>query len=132
MTWLFQPVVPNDVLPIRTAPGRTNFDRWPIVKYSASGRTVPSGSRVSRPVQVPQPPRCGPPVLSSAMFQLTTDFPQLRVTPIASVRACQVSVPRKICSSVSPAPCEPEHSVNQMPLSGWAWCSAVCAPGSPE
>ena len=27
----FHPVVPNDVLPIRTAPGFTNFDRWPIV-----------------------------------------------------------------------------------------------------
>ena len=52
------------------------------------------------------------------MFQLTTDFAQLRVVPMVSVRACQVSVPRKICSGVSVAPCEPEHSVNQMPFFG--------------
>ena len=31
MIWPFQPVVPNDVLAMRTAPGFTNFDRWPIV-----------------------------------------------------------------------------------------------------
>ena len=31
MSCPFQPVVPYDVLPIRTAPGFTNFDRWPIV-----------------------------------------------------------------------------------------------------
>src|SRR4029453_11584802 len=31
MIWPFQPVVPNDVLATRTAPGFTNFDRCPIV-----------------------------------------------------------------------------------------------------
>ena len=66
------------------------------------------------------------------MFQLTTDFAQLRVVPMMMLRACQVSVPRKICSGVSVGPCEPEHSVNQMPLRGKASCSAVCALGSPE
>ncbi len=59
------------------------------------------------------------------MFQLTTDFAQLRVVPSIRLRACQVSVPRKICGGVSFGPCEPEHSVNQMPLSGKALCNAV-------
>ena len=31
MIWPFQPVVPNDVLAIRTAPGRTKRARWPSV-----------------------------------------------------------------------------------------------------
>ena len=52
------------------------------------------------------------------MFQVTTDFAQLRVVPIAMVRACQTSVSRKNCAGGSFGPCEPEHSVNQMPLLG--------------
>ena len=31
MIWPFQPTVPKLVLPMRTAPGRTNFDRCPMV-----------------------------------------------------------------------------------------------------
>ena len=31
MIWPFHPVVPNEVLATRTAPGRTNFDRCPMV-----------------------------------------------------------------------------------------------------
>jgi hypothetical protein len=132
MIWPFHPVVPNEVLAMRTAPGCTNFAACPTVKYSASRETLPSGCSVSRPVQVSQPPRCGPPVQSSAMFQFAVDLAQFRVVPMMIVRACQVSVPRKICSGVSVGPCEPEHSVNQIPLPGWASCSAVCALGSPK
>ena len=63
---------------------------------------------------------------------MIADFAQLRITPTVIVRACQVSVPRNTCSGVSVALCEPEHSVNQMPLRGYASCSAVIALGSPE
>ena len=93
--------------------------------------TEPSAFTVIRPVQVSQPPRCGPPVASSARFQFTTDLAQLRVVPMARVRACQTRVSRKSLAGGSAGPCEPEHSVNQMPFCGYAVCRAVCAPGSP-
>ena len=83
-------------------------------------------------MQVSQPPLCGPPVLSRAMFQLTTDRAQLRVVPMATLRACHTRVSRKNCAGGSAGPCEPEHSVNQMPLSGCASCNAVWALESPE
>ncbi len=117
---------------MRVAPGFTNFDRWPMVNSSALGVTVPSLCTVSSAVQVSQPPLCGPPSASRTRFQSATDLAQLRVVPTVIVRACQVSVERKNWAGVSAAPCEPEHSVNQMPLSGWASCRAVCALGSPE
>ena len=86
---------------------------------------------MTTPVQVSQPPRCGPPDGSSARFQLTTVLPQLRVTPSTRLRACHLSVSEKTWAGGSAGPCEPEHSVNQMPLSGKALCSAVWLLGSP-
>jgi len=87
---------------------------------------------VITPVQVSQPPLCGPPLGSRARFQAIADLAQLRVVPMVMLRAWKVSVSRKNFSGGSVAPCDPEHSVNQIPLSGWASCSAVCALGSPE
>ena len=127
----FQPVVPNDVLAIRLAPGFTNRARCPSVWYSAFSVTVCPGPTVTTPVQVSHPPRCGPPEGSSARFQLTTVLPQLRVTPSTRLRVCHLSVSEKTCAGGSVGPCEPEHSVNQMPLSGNAPWSAVWRLGSP-
>jgi hypothetical protein len=93
--------------------------------------TEPSGPTVTSPVQVAQPPLCGPPALSRAMFQLTALRAQLRVVPRTTLRACHVRVSRKTLAGGSCAPFEPEHSVNQIPLSGKASWSAVWALGSP-
>ncbi len=49
----------------------TKRARWPSVKYSAFLLHVPP-STVMTPVQVSQPPLCGPPSGCSARFQLTT------------------------------------------------------------
>ena len=95
------------------------------MKYSAFWVTVWSGPTVTTPLQVSQPFRCGPPDGSSARFQFTTDEAQLRVTPMTMLRACHFSVSENTCAGGSLAPCEPEHSVNQMPLSGKASCSWV-------
>src|SRR4051812_42382544 len=127
----FHPVVPNDVLAIRCAPGATKRARWPSVWYSAFSVTVWPGPTVTTPEHVSQPPRCGPPEGSSARFQLTTVLPQLRVTPSTTLRVCHLSVSEKTCAGGSLAPCEPEHSVNQMPLSGKARCRSVWRLGSP-
>ena len=83
-------------------------------------------------MQVSQPPLCGPPSASSAMFQVIAVFAQFRVVPMVMLRAWKVSVSRKNLAGGSVGPCEPEHSVNQIPLSGWASCRAVCALGSPK
>ncbi len=126
----FQPVVPNEVLAMRSAPGRTKRARCPSVKYSAFRVTV-SPSTVTTPVHVSQPPLCGPPDGSSARFQLTTVLPQLRVTPRVRLRACHFSVSENTWAGGSVGPCDPEHSVNQTPLSGNASWSAVCRTWSP-
>ena len=126
----FQPVVPNDVLAIRTAPGLTKRARWPSVKYSAFWLHV-SPSTVMTPVQVSQPPLYGRPSGRSATFQLTTVLPQLRVTPSTTLRACHLRVSAKNFAGGSSAPWEPEHSVNQTPLSRKRCWSSVCRAGSP-
>src|SRR6266511_3809197 len=92
---------------------------------------VVPGPTLTTPEHVSQPPRCGPPAGSSARFQFTTVLPQLRVTPSTRLRACHLSVSEKTCAGGSLGPCEPEHSVNQMPLSGNASCNAVWRLGSP-
>ena len=84
------------------------------------------------PVQVSHPPLCGPPAASSARFQAIADLAQLRVVPMVMLRAWKVSVSRKNFSGGSAAPCDPEHSVNQIPLRGKAACSALIASGLPE
>src|SRR3954452_12820584 len=127
----FQPLVPNDVLAMRVAPRVTKRARWPSVKYSALRVTVWPGPTVITPLHVSQPPLCGPPLGSSARFQLTTVMPQLRVTPRTMLRACHLSVSENTCAGGSLAPCEPEHSVNQTPLSGKASCSWVWRTWSP-
>src|SRR4051794_32681026 len=111
MIWPFQPVVPNELDAMRVAPGATKRERWPSVKYSASRVTALPGPTVTTPVQVSQPPLCGPPLGSSARFQLTTVLAQLRVVWITTLRVCQRSVDSKTHSGGSVAPCEPEHSV---------------------
>src|SRR4051794_48237 len=131
MIWPFQPVVPNELDAMRVAPGATKRERWPSVKYSASRVTVCPGPTVTTPVQVSQPPLCGPPLGSNARFQLTTVIPQLRVTPSTTLRACHLSVSENTCAGGSLGPCEPEHSVNHTPLSGNASCSRVWRTWSP-
>src|SRR4051812_3566981 len=121
----FQPVVPNEELAMRVAPGATKRARWPRVKYSAFWVTVWPGPTVTTPLQVSQPFSCGPPDGSSARFQFTTEDAQLRVTPITTLRACHFSVSENTCAGGSLAPCEPEHSVNQMPFCGNASCNCV-------
>ena len=101
------------------------------MKYSAFWVTVWPGPTVITPVHVSQPPLCGPPAGSSARFQFTTVLPQLRVTPRTRLRACHLSVSEKTFAGGSVGPCDPEHSVNQMPLSGNARCSTVWRLGSP-
>ena len=100
------------------------------MKYSAFWLQL-SPSTVMTPVQVSQPPLCGPPSGCSARFQLTTVLAQLRVTPSTRLRVCHFSVSEKNCAGGSAAPCEPEHSVNQTPLSGKACWSSVWRTGSP-
>ena len=127
----FHPVVPYDVLD----PDRTRFhelrqvpDRV-VLGVGADGSVRLQRDQAGAGVAATEVRAAGE---SSAMFQLTTDFAQFRVVPSISVRACQVSVPRKICGGVSVGPCDPEHSVNQMPLVGNALCRSVCFDGSPE
>src|SRR5262249_11359187 len=108
MIWPFQPVVPNELEAMRTAPGRTKRARWPSVKYSALSLNVSPGPTVSTPLHVSQPPLCGPPDGSSARFQLITVMPQLRVTPSTRLRACHLSVSENTCAGGSVAPWEPE------------------------
>jgi hypothetical protein len=93
--------------------------------------TVCPGPTVTTPVQVSQPPLCGPPLGSSARFQFTTVDDQLRVTPSTRLRACHFSVSEKNCAGGSLGPCEPEHSVNQISVLGKALCSFVMSDGSP-
>ena len=127
----FHPVVPYDVLPIRPARFhelRQVPDRV-VLGVGADGSVRLQRDQAGAGVAATEVRAAGE---SSAMFQLTTDFAQFRVVPSISVRACQVSVPRKICGGVSVGPCDPEHSVNQMPLVGNALCRSVCFDGSPE
>ncbi len=62
---------------------------------------------------------------------MTIDFAQLRVTPSVRLRACHFRVSEKTWAGGSVGPCEPEHSVNQMSLSGKRWCSSVIRFWSP-
>src|SRR4051812_50205309 len=106
----FQPVVPNDVLAIRSAPGATKRARCPSVKYSAFCVTVSPGPTVTTPVQVSQPPLCGPPAGSGARFQLTTVLPQLRVTPSTRLGAGHFSGSEKTWVGGALAPRGPERT----------------------
>ena len=62
---------------------------------------------------------------------MTTLCAQLRGTPRVRLRACHFRVSLKTCAGGSLAPCEPEHSVNQIGLSGNAWWSSVIRFWSP-
>ena len=93
--------------------------------------TVCPGPTVTTPVQVSQPPLCGPPLGSSARFQLTTVEAQLRVTPSTRLRLCHFRVSEKTCAGGSVGPCEPEHSVNQSSVPGKASWSFVMSDESP-
>ena len=101
------------------------------MKYSAFWVNVSPGPTVSTPVHVSQPPLCGPPLGSSARFQLTTVLPQLRVTPSTRLRVCHLSVSENTCAGGSVGPCEPEHSVNQTPFRGKRCWSSVWRLTSP-
>src|ERR1700760_323827 len=116
MIWPFHPVVPKEVLAIRWAPGCTKRLKCPSAKYSALGVTVWPGPIVTIPVHVAQPPRCGPPLGSSAMLQLTTVWAQLRGEPISRLRACHLSVSENVL--VGSADWLPEHSVSRISLFG--------------
>src|SRR6478609_7434773 len=99
---------------IRTAPGRTARPARARESYSTLRVTVPVvGSMLSTPRQLPQPPVCGEPEGARARFHSSTLRAQLRVAPMASVPVLQ---PRLVPKSGAQPP--PEHSVNQMPLSG--------------
>ena len=69
---------------------------------------------------------CGPPVGERARFQNSTLRAQLRVAPSSRVSAFQARLP-----AYDGDHWPPEHSVNQMPLSGAASCTAVWALGLP-
>ena len=61
------------------------------------------------PVQLPQPPTCGPPDGSSATFQLMTVLAQFRGDPMIRFRECHFSVSENVLAGS--LDCEPEHSV---------------------
>ncbi len=64
---------------------------------------------VSTPVQPVQPPLCGPPAGSRAMFQLMTVLAQLRVAPMTRLRVCHFRVSEKVFAGSADR--LPEHSV---------------------
>src|ERR1700712_5245550 len=111
----------------RKAPGRTALPASASTSYSTLRVTVPvAGSTLSTPRQLAHPPVCGPPVGERAMFQSSTLRAQLRVAPSRRVSAFHARLP-----AYDGAHWPPEHSVNQMPLSGAASCTTLCALGLP-
>src|SRR6478752_7441363 len=111
----------------RKAPGSTALPARASTSYSTLRVTVPvAGSTVRTPRQLEQPPVCGPPVGERARFQNSTLRAQLRVAPSRRVSAFQARLP-----AYDGDHWPPEHSVNQMPLSGAASCTAVWALGLP-
>ena len=72
-------------------------------------------STVTTPVHVLQP-IVGPPLGSSAMFHVTTDFAQLRVLPMIRFSACHIRVSENVFEVGFDW--MPEHSVKYASLDG--------------
>ncbi len=112
------------VEPIRTAPGSTNFVRWPRTWYSAP-RVTRSPAISTTPLhRVPQWPWCGPPFASRARFQVITVSPPLRMLRTTRFSACQRRVSAKVAAGSALS--VPEHSVKKTRLPAWrirSWAS---------
>ena len=73
------------------------------------------GSIVTRPVQPPQPPVCGPWLVSSARFHLSTVCDQFRVAPTSRFTPSQTRLSPQFVAQLPL-----EHSVKWIDLSGCA------------